>query len=82
MSSLFKAPTINIPPPPTPLPPPTMPDPFSPSAMSAAKVQAAQRAGRTSTMLTQASRGGTSSPGTLAGGAAVPYSGRTLGGGG
>jgi hypothetical protein len=80
MSSLFKAPTVNIPPAPAPLPPPTMPDPFSPSAMNAAKVQAAQRAGRSSTMLTQAARGG--GTGTLAGGAGVPYSGRTLGGGG
>jgi hypothetical protein len=80
MSSLFKAPTVNIPPAPAPLPPPTMPDPFSPSAMNAAKVQAAARAGRSSTMLTQAARGG--GTGTLAGGAGVPYSGRTLGGGG
>ncbi len=82
MGSLFKAPTVNIPPPPTPIPPPPMPDPFSPAAMNAAKTQAALRAGRSSTMLTQAARGGGAGTGTLAGGAAVPYAGRTLGGGG
>jgi hypothetical protein len=77
MSNLFKAPTVNIPAPPAPLPPPPMPDPFSPSAMNAAKNAAAQRAGRSSTILSQAGNRG-----TLAGGAVgVPYGGATLGGG-
>ena len=76
MSGLFKAPTVNIPPPPTPTPPPPMPDPFSPAAQNAAKVAAATRAGRSSTILSQAS-----SRGTLASGAVgVPYGGATLGG--
>jgi hypothetical protein len=74
MSSLFKAPTINIPPPPAPLPPPPMPDPFNPAAQEAAKVQAAARAGRTATVLTTAANRGTAG--------SVPYSGKTLGGGG
>lgn len=77
MSGLFKAPTINIPPPPAPIPPPPMPDPFSPSAMNAAKTQAAQRAGRSSTILSQAGNRGTLAAG---GGAGVPYGGATLGG--
>jgi hypothetical protein len=76
MSSLFKAPTVNIPPP-TPTPPPPMPDPYDPAAMEAAKVQAAQRAGRTATILTTAANRG---PGA-AGVSSVPYSGTTLGGG-
>ncbi len=76
MSSLFKAPTVNIPTP-TPVAPPPMPDPYDPSAMEAAKVQAAQRAGRSSTVLTTAANRG---PATAAGAAGVPYSGSTLGG--
>lgn len=79
MSSLFKAPTINIPPPPAPTAPPPMPDPFSPAAAEAAKASAAARAGRSSTMLTRAATG-TSAPRTIAGGGSVPYSGATLGG--
>ena len=81
MSSLFKSPTINIPPPPAPpalLPPPPMPDPFNPSAMEAAKAQAAARAGRSSTILTTAANRGVQ---PAAGNAGVPYSGRSLGGG-
>jgi hypothetical protein len=77
LSSLFKPPTINIPPPPTPLPPPPMPDPFNPAAMEAAKAQAAARAGRSSTILTTAANRGAQ---PLAGGVGVPYSGRSLGG--
>ena len=76
MSSLFKAPTINVPPP-TPVAPTPMPDPYSPGAMEAAKAQAAMRAGRTSTMLTTAgNQGGTTT------GAGVPasYGGKALGG--
>ncbi len=77
MSNLFKAPTVNIPAP-TPVAPPPMPDPYSPAAMEAAKTQAAERAGRSSTILTTAaSRGATSA---IAGGLGVPYGGRTLGG--
>jgi hypothetical protein len=76
MSSLFKAPTINVSPP-TPVPPPPMPDPYSPAAMEAAKAQAAMRAGRTSTMLTTAANQG----GTAAGaGVTAPYGGKALGG--
>ena len=81
MSSLFKPPTINIPPPPAPpapLPPPPMPDPFNPAAMEAAKAQAAARAGRSSTILTTAANRGVQ---TATGGASVPYSGRSLGSG-
>jgi hypothetical protein len=74
MSSLFKAPTVNIPPP-TPTPPPPMPDPYNPAAMEAAKVQAAQRAGRSATILTTAANRGPAAIGS------VPYSGTTLGGG-
>lgn len=77
MASLFKAPTVNIPPPPAPTPPPPMPDPFSPSALNAAKQQAAQRAGRSSTILSQAGNRGTIAQGAVG----VPYSGVTLGGG-
>jgi hypothetical protein len=78
MSSLFKPPTINVPPPPAPLPPPPMPDPFNPAAMEAAKAQAAARAGRSSTILTTAAnRGGQAA----SGGVSAPYSGRSLGGG-
>lgn len=77
MSSLFKAPTVNIPPPPAPLPPPPMPDPYNPAAMEAAKVQAAARAGRTSTILTTATNRGVQP--AAPGGAGVPYSGNTLG---
>jgi hypothetical protein len=73
VSALFKAPTVNIPPP-TPVAPPAAPDPYNPASLEAAKVQAAQRAGRTSTILTTAARGQTS-------GASVPYGGTTLGGG-
>jgi len=79
MSSLFKAPTINIPPPPTPAPPPPMPDPYNPAAQEAARVQAAARAGRTSTVLTTTANRGAQ---VGAGGASVPYSGKSLGGGG
>ncbi len=76
MSSLFKAPTINVPPP-TPVAPPPLPDPYSPAAMEAAEAQAAMRAGRTSTMLTTAANQG----GTAAGaGVAAPYGGKALGG--
>jgi hypothetical protein len=76
MSGLFKTP--SIPTPPAPIPPPPMPDPFSPSALNAAKQQATQRAGRSSTILSQY---GSSRP-TIAGGAVgVPYAGATLGGG-
>jgi hypothetical protein len=78
MSSLFKAPTINVPAPPTAAPPPPLPDPFSPSAMEAAKAQAATRAGRSSTILTTAAnRGGANATG----GIGAPYGGTTLGGG-
>jgi hypothetical protein len=77
MSSLFKAPTVNIPAP-TPVPPPTMPDPYSPAALEAAKAQAAARAGRSSTILTTAANRGAQA---AAGGASVPYSGTSLGGG-
>lgn len=73
MSALFKAPTVNIPAP-APIAPPPMPDPYNPANMEAAKMQAAQRAGRSSTVLTTATRGQDAS-------ATVPYSGRTLGGG-
>jgi len=45
-----------------------MPDPFSPAALNAAKQQAANRAGRSSTMLTQLKS-------TLAGGGASPFQG-------
>jgi hypothetical protein len=78
MSSLFKAPTINIPPPPTPTAPPPMPDPYSPSAMEAAQMQAATRAGRSSTILTTAANRSAPNP---ASGAGAPYGSRTLGGG-
>ena len=80
MSSLFKAPTVNIPappPPPTPIAPPPMPDPYDPAAMEAAKVQAAQRAGRSATILTTAANRGQSA---ASGGGSVPYGGTTLGG--
>lgn len=77
MSNLFKAPTVNIPPTPAPVPPPPMPDPFSPSALNDAKAQAAQRAGRSATILSQAGRRGTIAQGAVG----VPYSGVTLGGG-
>lgn len=80
MSSLFKAPTINMPAAPTPTAPPPMPDPFSPAAAEAAKASAAARAGRSSTMLTTRSAAGASAPRTIAGGGSVPYSGATLGG--
>ncbi len=78
MSSLFKAPTVNIPAP-TPIAPPPMPDPYSPAAMEAAKAQAAERAGRTSTILTTAANRGAAT--ALPGAAGVPYAGTTLGGG-
>jgi len=78
MSALFKPPSINVSPP-TPLPPPPMPDPFNPAAMEAAKVQAAARAGRTSTILTTAANRGAQA---AAGGTSLPYSGKSLGGGG
>ena len=78
MSSLFKAPTVNIPPPPAPVPPPPMPDPFNPAALEAAKAQAAARAGRSATILTTASNRGTQAG---SGGTGVPYSGTALGGG-
>jgi hypothetical protein len=74
VSALFKAPTVNMPPP-TPASPPPAPDPYNPAAMEAAKVQAAQRAGRSSTVLTTAARGQAN------GGSAIPYGGTTLGGG-
>jgi len=74
MSALFKAPTVNIPPP-TPIPPPPAPDPYNPANMEAAKLQAAQRAGRSSTVLTTVARGQANNA------SAVPYSGTTLGGG-
>jgi len=77
LSSLFKPPTINIPPPPAPLPPPPMPDPFNPAAMEAAKAQAAARAGRSSTILTTAANRGAQAAASAAG---VPYSGKSLGG--
>lgn len=78
MSALFKAPTINIPPPPAPLPPPPMPDLFSPAAMEAAKAAAAARAGRSSTILTTAANRGMQA---VSSGTGVPYSGKSLGGG-
>jgi hypothetical protein len=77
MSSLFKAPTVNIPPPPVPAPPPPMPDPYNPAAMEAAKAQAAARTGRSSTILTTASNRGVQSASAPAN---VPYSGSSLGG--
>jgi hypothetical protein len=76
MSGLFKAPTVNIPPPPTPTPPPPMPDPFNPAAVASAKAQAATRAGRSSTVLSQAGNRGTLASGAMG----VPYGGATLGG--
>jgi hypothetical protein len=79
MSNLFKAPTVNMPAAPAPLPPPPMPDPYSPAAQESAKLAAAARAGRSSTMLTRAGTTG-GAPGTIAGGASVPYAGQTLGG--
>jgi hypothetical protein len=79
MSALFKAPTVNMPPPPAPVPPPPMPDPYNPAAMEAAKAQAAARAGRSSTILTTAANRGAQA---ATGGASVPYSGTSLGGGG
>jgi hypothetical protein len=51
-----------------------MPDPYNPAAMEAAKAQAAQRAGRSSTVLTTAARGQTANADS------VPYGGTTLGG--
>lgn len=77
MSNLFKAPTVNIPAP-TPIAPPPMPDPYAPAAMEAAKVQAAERAGRSSTILTTAANRGTAN--AFTGSQGVPYAGRTLGG--
>ena len=75
MTALFKPPTI--PPAPTPLAPPPMPDPYNPATLEAAKAQAAQRAGRSSTILTTAAnRGGQ----TAASGVSVPYGGTLLGG--
>jgi hypothetical protein len=71
MSALFKAPTVNVPPP-TPVAPPPMPDPYSPAALEAAKAQAAMRAGRSSTVLTTAANQGN--------GVAAPYGGKALGG--
>ena len=76
MSALFKAPTLNIPPP-TPATPPTMPDPYSPAAMEAARAQAAARPGRSSTMLTTASNRNSASPDA---GVTASYGGKTLGG--
>lgn len=76
MSGLFKTPTP--PPPPAPIPPPPMPDPFNPQALAMAKQQASLRAGRSSTIMTQAGNRGTIAQGA---GAGVPYAGTTLGGG-
>lgn len=64
------------PPPPPPVPPPPMPDPNSPAVIAAqrAAMQRAMGFGRTAAVLTQ--QGGA---GTIAGGAAAPYSGAKLG---
>jgi hypothetical protein len=75
MSGLFKTPTP--PPAPAPIPPPPMPDPFSPTAMNAARMKEATRAGRSSTILSQAGNRGTLAQGAVG----VPYAGATLGGG-
>lgn len=75
MSALFKTP--SVPTPPAPIPPPPMPDPMSPSALNAAKTQAAARAGRSSTVLSQAGNRGTLAQGAVG----VPYAGAVLGGG-
>lgn len=75
MTNLFKGPT----PPPVPAPttPPPIPDPNNPATLAQAKQQAAQRAGRTASILTQAGNRGTLASGQVG----VPYAGTTLGGG-
>jgi hypothetical protein len=76
MSNLFKPPAVMSPP--TPIAPPPMPDPYGAQAQAAARLaaeQAAARAGRSSTVLSTANQG------SAAGGAGVPYTGTTLGGG-
>lgn len=75
MASLFKTPAP--PPTPIPVPPPPMPDVNSPTALNAQKQQAASRAGRSATILSQAGNRGT----LAAGAVGVPYAGATLGGG-
>lgn len=75
MSSLFKTPAP--PPIPAPTPPPPMPDPFSPTNLAAAKTQAASRAGRSASILTQVGNRGTLAQGAMG----APYAGATLGGG-
>lgn len=74
MSALFKAPSINVPPP-SPVAPPPLPDPYSPAALEAARAQGAARPGRSSTMLTTANRSATQDTGV-----ATSYGGKTLGG--
>jgi len=76
MTALFSKPPTP-PPPPAAIPPPPMPDPFNPAAMAAAKMATATRAGRSSTVLSQAGNRGTLASGSVG----VPYSGATLGGG-
>jgi hypothetical protein len=56
-----------------------MPDPYNPAAQEAARMQAALRAGRSSTILTTAAN---RSPQVGVSGVGVPYSGKSLGGGG
>ena len=76
MTALFSKPPTP-PTPPAPIPPPPMPDPFSPSALNASKLKEATRAGRSSTILSQAGNRGTLASGAVG----VPYAGATLGGG-
>lgn len=76
MGSLFKSPPAP-PPTPAPVPPPPMPDWQSPSALNASKQMAAQRAGRSATVLSQSGGRGTLAQGAVG----VPYAGATLGGG-
>jgi hypothetical protein len=68
MSSLFKAPQVNIP---APIPPPLMPNPNDPVTLAAEKAKLTAMNGRSSTILT---RPGSS---TLAG--AGPGGGTSLG---
>lgn len=85
MGSLFSspAPTVVNMPAPTPTAPPPMPDPTNPAALNAARIAAAARAGRSATILTNASRrSNTLAAGGNPGVSMAPYSGKALGGGG
>lgn len=72
--------TVNMPAPAAPIPPPQLPDPSNPAALDAARTAAAARAGRSSTILTNASNRGTIAAGGSPGVGTAPYSGKTLGG--